>query len=347
MYANKLIQTRPLVSVYNIEDGSKSQKTLKLPAVFASPVRPDVVHAVHKNVAKNKRQPYAVSKYAGAQTSAESWGTGRAVARIPRVGGGGTQRAGQGAFGNMCRGGRMFAPTKIWRRWHVRTNLRLRRSAIASAVAASAVPALVQARGHRIDQVSEVPIVISAKANSIKKTSEAQKILERIHLQDDIKRVIESKAMRGGKGKMRNRRFTQRLGPLVVYLNDEGIVQAFRNIPGVDLCHVERLNLLQLAPGASIGRLIIWVEDAFEKLDSVFGSFTSDSLTKTRAVHGPAVFSRPLISNPDLKRILESEEVQAVLNPEIQKVPCPWKQRKNPLKRKDVMVNLNPYAEVC
>lgn len=51
------------------------------------------------------------------QTSAESWGTGRAVSRIPRVQGGGTQRAGQGAFGNMCRGGRMFAPTKIWRRW--------------------------------------------------------------------------------------------------------------------------------------------------------------------------------------------------------------------------------------
>ncbi|CAM9319130.1 unnamed protein product, partial [Ectocarpus fasciculatus] len=50
-------------------------------------------------------------------TSAESWGTGRAVSRIPRVQGGGTQRAGQGAFGNMCRGGRMFSPTKIWRRW--------------------------------------------------------------------------------------------------------------------------------------------------------------------------------------------------------------------------------------
>jgi hypothetical protein len=41
--------------------------------------------------------------------------TGRAVARIPRVSGGGTHRAGQAAFGNMCRSGRMFAPTKVWR----------------------------------------------------------------------------------------------------------------------------------------------------------------------------------------------------------------------------------------
>lgn len=36
-----------------------------------------------------------MSEKAGHQTSAESWGTGRAVARIPRVGGGGTHRSGQ------------------------------------------------------------------------------------------------------------------------------------------------------------------------------------------------------------------------------------------------------------
>ena len=48
-----------------------------------------------ESIAKNKRQAYAVSEKAGHQTSAESWGTGRAVARIPRVGGGGTHRSGQ------------------------------------------------------------------------------------------------------------------------------------------------------------------------------------------------------------------------------------------------------------
>lgn len=48
---------------------------------------------------------------------------GRAVARIPRVSGGGTHRAGQAAFGNQCRAGRMFAPTKVWRKWHQKINL--------------------------------------------------------------------------------------------------------------------------------------------------------------------------------------------------------------------------------
>jgi large subunit ribosomal protein L4e len=83
----------------------------------------------------------------GEQTSAESWGTGRAVARIPRVRGGGTHRSGQGAFGNMCRGGRMYAPLKVWRKWHRKINLKQRRYALVSAIAASGVPSLVLARG--------------------------------------------------------------------------------------------------------------------------------------------------------------------------------------------------------
>jgi hypothetical protein len=44
--------------------------------VFTSPIRPDIVQTVHTGMAKNKRQPYAVSEKAGHQTSAESWGTG-------------------------------------------------------------------------------------------------------------------------------------------------------------------------------------------------------------------------------------------------------------------------------
>ncbi|KAK2101920.1 60S ribosomal protein L4 [Saguinus oedipus] len=112
---------RPLISVYS-EKGESSGKNVTLPAVFKALIQPDIVNFVHTNLRKNNRQPYAVSELAGHQTSAESWGTGRAVARIPRVRGGGTHRSGQGAFGNMCRGGRMFAPTKTWRRWHRRVN---------------------------------------------------------------------------------------------------------------------------------------------------------------------------------------------------------------------------------
>lgn len=71
---------------------------IALPAVFLAPIRSDIVQTVHTNLNKNKRQPYAVSSKAGHQTAAESWGTGRAVSRIPRVPGGGTHRAGMPAW---------------------------------------------------------------------------------------------------------------------------------------------------------------------------------------------------------------------------------------------------------
>jgi ribosomal protein L4 len=140
-----------MVSVQGL-DGTAAEQTT-LPAVFSAPIRPDIVRTVHTNMNKNHRQPYAVSMKAGHNTAAESWGTGRAVSRIPRVPGGGTHRAGQGAFGNMCRGGHMFAPTKTWRRWHRKININQKRYAVASALAASGLPALVMARGHRIEQV--------------------------------------------------------------------------------------------------------------------------------------------------------------------------------------------------
>jgi large subunit ribosomal protein L4e len=143
---------RPLVSVISLETGEGEAQTA-LPAVFSAPIRPDIIRSVHTGLAKNKRQAYAVKFMAGHQTSAESWGTGRAVSRIPRVPGGGTHRAGQGAFGNMCRGGRMFAPTKVWRRWHRKININQKRYAVVSALAASALPSLVLARGHKIEQV--------------------------------------------------------------------------------------------------------------------------------------------------------------------------------------------------
>ena len=118
---HKVMSIRPTVTVFSVK--GQAESTAKLPAVFTAPIRTDIVQSVHTRVAKNKRQAYAVSVEAGHQTSAISWGTGRAVARIPRVGGGGTHRSGQAAFGNMCRGGRMFAPTKVFRRWHVKVNI--------------------------------------------------------------------------------------------------------------------------------------------------------------------------------------------------------------------------------
>ena len=60
-----------------------------------------------------------------------------------------------------------------------------------------------------------------------------------------------------------------RRGPLVIFASDNGISKAFRNLPGIEVACVDRLNLLQLAPGGHLGRFCIWTKSAFEKLDKV------------------------------------------------------------------------------
>ncbi|KAL1240998.1 Large ribosomal subunit protein [Trichinella spiralis] len=265
----------------------------------------------------NARQPYAVSRKAGHQTSAESWGTGRAVSRIPRVRGGGTHRSGQGAFGNMCRGGRMFAPTSVWRRWHRRINVAQKRYAICSAIAATGIPSLIMARGHSI---SEIPEAVKAWS--------------------DIEKVYNSRRHRAGKGKMRNRRWKQKKGPLIIYNHNNGIKQAFRNIPGISFLQVDNLNLLKLAPGGHLGRFCIWTAGAFKKLNALYGTFKAPSQLKTGWR-----LPKPKMTMADFSRLIKSEEIQKAIRPRI-KPAKPQEKRKNPLKNFEFMCELNPYAAV-
>ncbi|GJQ82479.1 structural constituent of ribosome [Trypoxylus dichotomus] len=315
-----LSTARPLVSVYNEKSEEAKNKAIALPAVFKAPIRPDIVNFVHQQISFNHRQAYCVSDKAGHQTSAESWGTGRAVARIPRVRGGGTHRSGQGAFGNMCRGGRMFAPTKPWRRWHRRVNINQRRYALASAVAATGVPALVMSKGHVIDQIPELPLVVSDKIQELAKTKQAVIFLRRIKAWADIEKVYKSQRFRAGK--------------------DQGLRRAFRNIPGIDLINVDKLNLLKLAPGGHVGRFVIWTESAFQRLDKLFGSWKSPSVEK-KGYNLP----QPKMSNTDLSRLLKSDELKKVLRAPQKKVVRRVR-RLNPLSNAKAMLKLNPYAAV-
>merc|ERR1712066_274714 len=239
-----LSAARPLITVYS-EKNEATEAPVCLPAVFKAPIRPDIVNFVHTNLRKNARQATGVKKIAGEQTSAESWGTGRAVARIPRVRGGGTHRSGQAAFGNMCRGGRMFAPTKQWRRWHRKVGVAQKRHAMCSAIAATGVPALVMAKGHVIDGIPEVPLVVADSVQGFTRTKQAVEFLRRNKAWADVAKVYATRRMRAGKGKLRNRRHVQKLGPLVIYAQDQGVTKAFRNIPGVDVIQVDSLNLPQ------------------------------------------------------------------------------------------------------
>lgn len=180
-------------------------------------------------------------------------------------------------------------------------------------MAASALLPLVQARGHRVEDVPELPLVVDDKLESYEKTKDAVAFLKRFGVYADVQKVIDNKRLRGGKGKMRGRRYKLRKGPLVVYANENvKLVQAFRNIPGVETCNVHRLNLLQLAPGGQLGRFIIWTSSAFKALDQIFGSFRKVGEEKKGYQ-----LNRPLLSNADLARVINSDEIQSVVKPAV------------------------------
>lgn len=230
----------------------------------------------------------------------------------------------------------MFAPLKTWRKWHRKVNTTQKRHAAATAVAASALPALVLARGHTIDEVPELPLVVSDGAQSLQKTKHAIKLLKELGVGQELEKVLDSKKLRRGKGKLRNRRYTQKRGPLIVYASDDGLTKAFRNIPGVDLANVSRLNLLQLAPGGTFGRLIVWTESAFKELNKVFGTYKGASEQK-KGYRLP----RSLLKNADLSRLINSDEVQNVVRPALEG-QTKYSQKKNPLKNKGVRARLFP-----
>jgi len=333
------VLARPTISVFNSANASEILKTVALPAVCTAPIRLDIVQFVHDQISKNTRQAHGVFVHAGMQHSAESWGPGRAVARVPRVSGSGTNRAAQGAFANSCRKGRMFAPLKTWRRWHRKINIKQRRHAIVSALAASALTPLVLARGHRISNIPNLPLVVDDKIEGTEKTKDAVAFLKKFGAYDDVERVANTKTVRAGKGKLRNRRFRLRRGPLFIYSNENaGIIKAVRNIPGVEVSNVNRLNLRQLAPGGHLGRFIIWTESAFKALDKLFGTYRVAAEGKT-GYH----LHRTVLTNPDIAKIINSDAVQTAVRNRKDNRPLHAQQKKNPLKNSAALEKLNPY----
>ncbi|KAK5985691.1 hypothetical protein GCK32_015912 [Trichostrongylus colubriformis] len=110
---------------------------------------------------------------------------------------------------------------------------------------------------------------------------------------------------------MRNKLHKRKLGPVLIYGQDADCARAFRNIPGVDILNVERLNLLKLAPGGHLGRLIIWTESAFKKLDAIYGTLKANSSEQKNG------WSIPLnkLTNADLSRLIRSEEIVRAVRP--------------------------------
>lgn len=72
----------------------------------------------------------------------------------------------------------------------------------------------------------------------------------------------------------------------------------------------------------------------------IFGTYTTASEVK-KGYHLP----RSCMTNSDLTRIINSDEVQSVVRPQKAKGPKHAPLKKNPLKNLGAMLKLNPYAK--
>ncbi len=140
-----------------------------------------------------------------------------------------------------------------------------------SAIAATASKETVASRGHIVYDVPHFPLVVTDEIQQLKRTREMKEALIRLGVWSDIYRVKESENIRAGRGKTRGRAKKRGVGPLIVITQNQGIVQAARNLPGVDVTNISSLNVELLAPGTHPGRLTLWTASALEEIDKLFG----------------------------------------------------------------------------
>lgn len=245
----------------------KSTGKIRLPAIFKNPIRPDVIRRAVVALQSHRFQPQGRDIYAGKRTTAESRGVGLGIARVPRIKGGG-QRA---ALASSAVGGITTHPPEAKKRIRKRIPRKEMRLALRSAVAATGSKHIVASRGHIVDDVPDFPLVVVDEIQGLKRTQEVREAFIQLGVWSDVYRVKESRKVRAGKGKMRGRRRKQAVGPLLVIAEDEGIVKAARNVPGVDAVTLEGLNAELLAPGTHPGRLTLWAVSTMERLDELFG----------------------------------------------------------------------------
>jgi large subunit ribosomal protein L4e len=80
------------------------------------------------------------------------------------------------------------------------------------------------ARGHRVDAVPELPLVLD-NLHASTETKTLLAALKAFGAGDDLEKVLRSKKVRSGVGKYRNSRYVMRKGPLIVYGDESAAVK--------------------------------------------------------------------------------------------------------------------------
>ncbi|MGD0718136.1 MAG: 50S ribosomal protein L4 [Thermoplasmata archaeon] len=253
------------VQLLTLEGTPKEKATVHLPLAFSVPVRLDLIRRAVDAARSHRRQPYGTGLTSGRRHSVRWSGKGKGVSRSPRL-----MDSMTGAQAPNTVGGGRAHPPKVERIWAKKINIKERRLAFASALAATRVVPLAEARGHTVPKDSHLPFVLEDPVERITTASAAREVLEKLHLWDDVERARDHSHMRAGRGKIRGR---VRRTPRSVLVVTSGPDQArgFRNLAGVEVVSVQRLATEDLAPGGDPGRMTLFSHAAVEGLRARLG----------------------------------------------------------------------------
>ncbi|PSP87065.1 50S ribosomal protein L4 [Halobacteriales archaeon QH_8_68_33] len=237
----------------NVHDlDGEADGTLELPEVFETPQRPDLVRRAVLAAQANAKQDYGSDEHAGLRTPAESFGSGRGMAHVPRE-------------NNVARrvpqavSGRRAHPPKAEKDQGLEMNDKERQLAVRAAIAATADAEAVAERGHEFDDDVDLPLVVSEEFEGLVKTREVVDVIEALGVHADVERADEA-TVRAGRGTTRGRKYQRPSSVLFVTSGEPS--KAARNLAGADVATAREVNAADLAPGGEHGRLTVWTESA-------------------------------------------------------------------------------------
>lgn len=240
-------------------------------SIFDSAIREDIVQRIAE--IQKKKQPYAPNWLAGNQTSASGnvkhnrhvWKSdrGKGLSRYPkkRLADKGERFTWVAAVIPGVRGGRRAHPPKVISR-ELKINKKELVLGMLSSLAMSSSLEMLQKKysslkGKKID--IKLPIVVDSKILGLK-AKELFKSLEKILGKSIFELAVKHKMQRAGIGKMRNRRYKNNAGMLIVIGNNEKM-----KISGLDIVNAKELKVSDLfANGA---RLVMFTENAIKDLE--------------------------------------------------------------------------------
>jgi len=256
-----------------LDSANKETGTIDLPEQFKEEVREDLIKRAVVAIQANKRQKYGTDPRAGMKASAElsrrrhnyrgSYGFG--ISRVPRkiLSRRGTRFNSVGAVAPGTVGGRVAHPPKSEKNWNQKVNVKEKRKAIRSALSASVDKEIVSSRGHKIPDT--YPFILDTKTEEMSKTKDIVVMLKSLGFDKELERA-SIKKVRAGKGKMRGRKYKKRTGPLIVVSKYCNLTKGAKNIPGVTVVSVKKLNAECLAPGTIAGRATLYTKSAIEMM---------------------------------------------------------------------------------